>query len=97
MESKHFTYNCYFILFFHTTKKFKNKKVDVSSDVSQKINNTYLINGTIFIRASKIIFDLFISKEKQGIMLNEEFYDLSKGNILFFKETKKGKFKIKQI
>lgn len=89
-------YNFEILLFTKINRK-KNSDVKIFFSLSKKLKETFLINGTISTGTSKVIFDLFISKEKSGIMLNDQFYNLSKGNILFLKETKKAKFKIKQI
>ncbi|AZI55191.1 hypothetical protein EIB75_08020 [Epilithonimonas vandammei] len=83
VESQDLKHNCRFTLFICTDKKTKNGKIDISFDVSKKIKDTYLINGTISTRKSKIFFDLFISEDTSGIMLSDRFYDLAEENIIF--------------
>lgn len=86
----------HFTFLLYTKQNPASNKVKLTFDIAGKIRGTHLINGTILIGKAKILFDVFISKEKQGIMINEQFYDLSKGSIFFLKETNR-RFTIQQF
>ncbi len=97
MECGDFKQSCCAIFFIRSKCTTQNPKIALQFSVSEKIKKTHLVNIKISIGNSELCYDLFISKEKQGIMINEHFHDLSKGNTLFLRETKKGKFKTKQM
>ncbi len=84
------------LLIFQNCKILDNQKIKISVSISDKIKDTYLVSGKIRIRNSKIPYDLFLSTEKSGILINEKFYDFSEGNILFLMSSKKGNWKQEQ-
>lgn len=60
-----------------TNVDFQTTKIqrDINFHISQKIRNTHLVNLVIKLDNKIVSLDLFISEEKQGIMLDEQFFD----------------------
>lgn len=56
--------------------------IKFKASLSRKIKDTYVINGSIKIGTYIFHYDVFISEERSGILLDDKFYDFSKGEII---------------